>query len=175
MPSLFFSQSAVARVSGIESRFIERFEVWESVVMVVFEKGLALRPRFLSKKSFYADFVESRKNLARQIKITKQLFSETKYTARNIKNDHTYEVEVDNDNRIVCQCRDYRDQIQFMGRGVCKHGYAVLSYLGFNSMAEYVDRPVVLPQPKHWPSQNLETAELAPKGKATIVNNRSID
>ena len=62
MPSLFFSQSAVARVSGVESRFIERFEVWESVVMVVFEKGLALRPRFLSKKSFYADFVESRKN-----------------------------------------------------------------------------------------------------------------
>ena len=146
MPSLFFSQSAVARVSGVESRFIERFEVWESVVMVVFENGFALRPRFLSK-----------------------------YTARNIKNDHTYEVEVDNDNRIVCQCRDYRDQIQFMGRGVCKHGYAVLSYLGFNSMAEYVDRPVVLPQPKHWPGQNLETAELAPKGKATIVNNRSID
>jgi hypothetical protein len=169
MSNLFFSKSSVSRVANVATNQIARFEVWDSVVFVVFVKGQKLRPRFLSKKAFYADFVTSRQLAARQIKITKQLFSETKYTARNTVSDRTYELVLEND-RAICECRDYRDQIEFVGRGVCKHGYALLNFLGCKTMAEYIEKQ----QPKPSPI-TITPPGLQSRPRPTIVNRRSID
>jgi hypothetical protein len=165
--SLFFSLASVSRISGVPAHLIDRFEVWEKVVFVVFQKGHGMRPRFLSKKSFYLSFVEDRKARSRSIVITPNAFAHRVYTARNPTNGHAYTVIMSDS--VECQCADYRAQIAFGGRGCCKHGYAVLSSLGFKSLSDWqlserMKRP---PAPAHWPT--------TPRQKPTIVNGRSID
>jgi len=165
--SLFFSLASVSRVSNTPPHLIDRFEMWGSVIFVIFKKGNGLRPKFLSKKEFYSSFVEDRKARSQSIKVTPNLFADRVYTARNPTNDHTYTVIVSD--AIECQCADYKAQVQFIGRGCCKHGYAVLNSLGFASLSDWqtIERMKRPPAPAHWPT--------APRPKATIVNGRSID
>jgi hypothetical protein len=165
--NLFFSIASVSRISGVATHLISRFEVWQSVVLVIFQKGHGMRPRFLSKKAFYLSFVEDRQARSRSIKVTENPFANRVYTARNLVNNHTYTVIVSD--VIDCQCEDYRAQIAFIGRGCCKHGYAVLNSLGFGSLSDWqlserMRRP---PAPAHLPTE--------PRQRATMVNGRSID
>jgi hypothetical protein len=165
--SLFFSLASVSRISGVPAHLISRFEIWEKVILVVFKKGHKLRPRFLSKKSFYLSFVEDRQARSRSITVTKNAFADKVFTARNESNDHAYTVIVSD--VVDCQCADYRAQIAFGGRGCCKHGYAVLRSLGFSSLSDWqtIERMKRPPAPAHWPT--------APRERSTIVNGRSID
>ena len=168
MSNLFFNLASVARIASTPIDSIDRFEVWESLVAVVFKKGWGLSPKFLSKKAFYSSFVEDRKARSRLIEVTPNPFANRVYTARNTTSNHSYTVIVSD--AIECQCADYRSQISFVGRGCCKHGYAVLRSLGFSSLSDFqaIERMKRTPAPSDWP-------QFAPRQRPTIVNGRSID
>ena len=168
MNNLFFNLASVARIASTPIDSIDRFEVWESLVAVVFKKGWGLRPKFLSKKKFYSSFVEDRKSRSKSIQVTPNAFADRIYTARNESNDHTYTVIAAES--MECQCADYRNQIAFIGKGCCKHGYAVLKSLGFSSLSDWqaIERIRKNRTPADWP-------QFAPRPRPTIVNGRSID
>ena len=168
MSNLFFNLASVARIASTPIDSIDRFEVWESLVAVVFKKGWGLRPKFLSKKAFYSSFVEDRKARSRLIEVTPNPFANRVYTARNTTSNHSYTVIVSD--AIECQCADYRSQVSFIGKGCCKHGYAVLNHLGFNSLSDWqaIERIRKNRTPADWP-------QFAPRPRPTIVNGRSID
>ena len=166
--NLFFNLASVARIAETPVTSINRFEVWESLVLVIFEKGRGLRPKFLSKKKFYSSFVEDRKSRSKTIAVTQNPFADRIYTTRNESNDHTYTVIAASS--MECQCADYRAQLSFIGKGCCKHGYAVLRSLGFSSLSDFqaIERIKRTPAPADWP-------QFTPRPKSTIVNGRSID
>lgn len=166
---MIFSLASVSRIANVPTHLIDRFEIWEKVVFVVFQKGHRLSPQFLSKKEFFTSFVDARKAKSRSIVITKNAFNEGLYTARNTTNGHTYQLTC-TDNNIACQCKDYKDQIDLMGRGCCKHGYALLNLLGFTSLIEWqtIEKLRRYPAPSDWPT-------FTPRSRPTQINGRSID
>ena len=166
--NLFFNLASVARIAEAPIALIDRFEVWDHTVLVIFEKGRGLRPKFLSKKVFYSSFVEDRKARSRLIETTQNPFADKIFTARNPANGHTYTVIVGDS--VECQCADYRAQLSFIGKGCCKHGYAVLRSLGFSSLSDFqaIERMKRSPAPSDWP-------QFTPRPRPTIVNGRSID
>ena len=166
--NLFFNLASVARIAEAPIALIDRFEVWDHAVAVVFKKGWGLRPKFLSKKKFYSSFVEDRKARSKSITVTQNLFADRIYTARNESNDHAYTVIAASS--IECQCADYRAQLSFIGKGCCKHGYAVLNHLGFNSLSDWqaIERIRKNRTPADWP-------QFTPRPKPTVINGRSID
>ena len=166
--NLFFNLASVARIAEAPVTSIDRFEVWEKVTMCVFKKGLGMRPRFLSNMLFYSTFVEDRKSRSKTIQVTPNAFADRIYTARNESNDHTYTVIAAES--MECQCADYRNQIAFIGKGCCKHGYAVLKSLGFSSLSDWqaIERIRKNRTPADWP-------QFTPRPKPTVINGRSID
>ena len=168
MRNLFFNLASVARIAKAPIDSIDRFEIWDRVILVIFKKGLHMRPRFLSNMLFYSSFVEDRKARSRLIEITQNPFADRIYTAKNPANGHTYTVIVGDS--VECQCADYRAQLSFIGKGCCKHGYAVLNHLGFNSLSDWqaIERIRKNRTPADWP-------QFTPRPKSTIVNGRSID
>ena len=168
MSNLFFNLASVARIAEAPIDSIDRFEIWDRVILVIFKKGRGMRPRFLSNLLFYSSFVEDRKARSRSITVTPNAFANRVFTARNTANGHTYTVIVGDS--VECQCADYRSQISFVGRGCCKHGYAVLRSLGFSSLSDFqaIERMKRTPAPSDWP-------QFTPRPKPTVINGRSID
>ena len=166
--NLFFNLASVARIAEVPVDSIDRFEIWDRVILVIFKKNRGLRPRFLSNMLFYSSFVEDRKSRSKSIQVTPNAFADRIYTARNESNDHTYTVIAAES--IECQCADYRAQLSFIGKGCCKHGYAVLNYLGFSSLSDWqaIERIRKNRTPADWP-------QFTPRPKPTIINGRSID
>ena len=166
--NLFFNLASVARIAEVPVDSIDRFEIWDRVILVIFKKNRGLRPRFLSNMLFYSSFVEDRKSRSKSIQVTPNAFADRIYTARNESNDHTYTVIAAES--MECQCADYRNQIAFIGKGCCKHGYAVLRSLGFSSLSDFqaIEKMKRTPAPSDWP-------QFTPRTKPTIINGRSID
>lgn len=181
-------------LGGYNPRCISEVREFQNCYLVIFVKGLGLRPRFVSKKDilkpvvmseaikmltpksttakliqlpineiketlllqgnvvavatyftwyliplkYYKEyFVESRKARINQVVID---FSDGT-TAINKDNGHVYKLIQESDG-IYCQCQDYANQRKAFSKGCCKHGYALLNELGFNSLAEYVENQV---------------------------------
>jgi hypothetical protein len=133
--NLVFSISAARRLLGVaQDVSIQICEFFK--VVWVWVKGN--RPTFISKKAFKQHFVDRRRAAARALTATQWINQPTYFTVRNESKNSTYQLEAFPD-RIECPCDDYKNQIQFIGRGCCKHGYAVLNTLGFSSLAHYVE------------------------------------
>lgn len=131
--SLLYSKSALARIEDIKPSDIVRFEVWAKVVFVII-KGR--RPRFYSKQLFKKHFVTRRQQEAREINTSR--VKGNWFRAVNGKKGTAYSVYALQDG-IDCTCEDYANQIRFLKKGCCKHGYAVLLHLGFSTLADYVE------------------------------------
>lgn len=133
--NLVYTVSAAARILGIvygQSRIT--VQEWATVAWV-WVKGQ--RPRFMSKAQFKAEFVAFRRKAAQALKVTRHLLDAHKFGVRNEAKGSLYEVEV-TPTAIACQCQDYQQQLEAFGRGVCKHGFAVMNYLGYPTLAEYL-------------------------------------
>jgi hypothetical protein len=134
--NLIYSASAAARILGIiygHSRIVVR--EWCAVVWVWVPGH---RPRFMSKTAFKRHFVERRKAAARALQVTQHLMNPNAFTVRNEDKGSTYIVQKVPAG-LTCECEDYRNQVQFLGHGCCKHNYAVLNHLGFNSLSSYLN------------------------------------
>jgi hypothetical protein len=134
--NLVYSASAAARILGIvQSHSPIMVKEWVSVIWVWVP---GYRPRFLSKAAFKKHFVERRKAAARTLLVTQHIMDDTSFTVRNEAKDSIYTVQKF-PSSLMCDCEDYRNQVQFLGRGCCKHSYAVLNHLGFNSLSSYLN------------------------------------
>lgn len=126
-PFTFYTATAARRILGL--RPSHKIEVREyASVIWVHAKGM--RPRFVSKKAFLADFADSRKAAAASYTVRREYGSCYSVTGRS-----AYRVELGAG--VRCTCEDYHAQTERWGTGCCKHGYAVLSSLGLGSLAEY--------------------------------------
>lgn len=133
--NFIYSKAAIARMENVSLRDVVRFEVWAKVVFVIIR---GRRPRFYSKKAFKLHFVEHRKEQAREL-CTNRVKGNW-FRAVNPRKGTAYDVYALQEG-IDCTCEDYSNQIRFLKKGCCKHGYAVLMYhLGFSSLADYVEQ-----------------------------------
>ena len=135
---LVFSKAAIARIFGLVYRSMSQihFQVWFKVVWVWIEGH---RPRFVSKQVFLKHFADWRKQAAKALKVTRHLMDESRLTVRNEVKDSFYTVEL-RAAGVFCHCEDFNNQLDFWGKGCCKHGYAVLGHLGFDSLESYIQQ-----------------------------------
>jgi hypothetical protein len=133
--NLVFSISAARRLLGVAQGVSIQIREFFKVVWV-WVKGK--RPTFVSKRAFKQHFVDRRRAAARALTATQWIDQPKYFTVRNESKNSIYQLEAFPD-RIECDCEDYRNQIEFLGRGCCKHGYAVLNTLGFRSLGHYIE------------------------------------
>lgn len=134
--NLVVSISAVRRMFGVAVGIAIRVQRFAFVVWIHIA---GQRPRFVSLKAFKQHFVDHRKAQAQALTATQWVDQKTYFTVRNETKGSAYHLEAKRD-RIDCQCEDYKNQMQFIGRGCCKHGYAVLNLLGFKRLSEYIQQ-----------------------------------
>jgi len=103
-------------------------------VIWVWVKGQ--RPTFISKAEMKVHFVEHRKAQAEGLEVTDWLRDPPRFTVTNPESGSRHLVTCLPD-RVVCDCEDYHWQLEFFGKGCCKHGYAALAYLGYDSLRDY--------------------------------------
>ena len=125
---LLFNASSTRRILGLASNTQVKIEVWDKVIWV-WVKGQ--RPTFVSKKKYYAEFARFRKEGGQQVKV----YFANGYKAEGAK--ETYNLHPQ-DTFIDCNCMDMQQQKEIWGKGCCKHSYALLGMLGYNSLQEYV-------------------------------------
>jgi len=129
-----YSAAAIRRLMGLPASVPVQIREFFNVVWV-WVKGD--RPTFVSKADLKRHFVERRKDDAQSLKVTDWLRTPARYTVTNPETGSQYIVSEHRD-RLDCDCEDYYWQQQFIGRGCCKHGYAVLQYLGFESLHDFI-------------------------------------
>lgn len=135
--SILFSASSVRRVLGLKPSAAVSFRVWAFVVWVHVP---GQRPTMISKKKFYQHFAAHRQQQGQQLRAEGKVskISGTRYTIdSNSALSGFYMVELHPD-RVACECPDYGNQIQFFGRGICKHGYGILATLGLTTLSDYL-------------------------------------
>jgi hypothetical protein len=131
--NILYSASAIARIFNVATSAVIKFEIWATGVWV-YVKGM--RPRLVSFKAFKQHFVDRRRSEANSL----QVFNSSMvggYIVRNPHKDSQYIVTPTRQG-IECACGDYKNQVQFFGKGCCKHGYAVLAQLGFSDLRSYI-------------------------------------
>lgn len=140
-----YSTAAIRRLLGLPASVPVQIREFLNVLWV-WVKGE--RPTFVSKADLKRHFVEYRQAEAQSLEVTDWLRDPPRYTVTNPHTDSRHIVSEHRD-RLDCDCEDYYWQQQFIGRGCCKHGYAVLHYLGFNSLASFVAAHRADPQGQH--------------------------
>jgi hypothetical protein len=118
--NLLYSVSAVRRLLGLSA--LVPIEIHE-FACVIWAWVRGNRPTFISKSAFKVHFVERRKVQARALLVTRHLYDQNFFSVRNEAKNSIYTVEVQA-KTLLCQCEDYRNQLQFLGQACCKHGYA---------------------------------------------------
>lgn len=129
--NLIFSIAAAQRILNIKSG-IYQVQEWAWCVWV---RGKNFC-KFFSKKVFYKHFANYRKEQSKEVDIIQNPQDENEFTA--ISTSNLYKVEAQSD-RVICECEDYKNQSKFIGTGICKHGYAAISILGFETLQSYLD------------------------------------
>jgi hypothetical protein len=132
--NILYSVSAVKRLLGLGDRIFVKIQEFANVVWV-WVKGK--RPTFISKKAFKQHFVDRRKAQAKGLVVTQNAYCDATFTVKNETKGNSYQTAI-YETAIACECEDYQNQKEFFGRGVCKHGYAVLAHLGFSSLKDYI-------------------------------------
>jgi hypothetical protein len=148
--NLIYSIAAAARILGKKI-----FEV-RHMPFVVLVRGLLANGqkfcRFVSKQAFRDHFANRRKEEAKKIDIMVDPHNQNQFSAISNQSSSIYKLEAQAD-RITCTCEDYRNQRNILKGGICKHGYAVLFHLGFNSLSDYLSRIITarIPEPREQP------------------------
>jgi hypothetical protein len=134
--NLIYSVSAVRRIFNIAAGVAVRMERWAFVVWINIS---GQRTRFVSFADFKRHFVDRRKSEAQSLSVSRVANFGNIFNVQNPDKNSFYQVYVTAD-KVVCGCDDYRNQDTFLDgkRRCCKHGYAVLRVLGFNSLHEYL-------------------------------------
>jgi hypothetical protein len=165
---LFYSAAAIGRIMEAGARNITEISVKGDSVHFKYQN----EPRTLPKQALLNEFVRFRQVNGDRIREMGLLTqdSQTRFSCKSQKKvrngsegeTETYLVEV-TATGVHCTCEDYTKQHEEIGRGVCKHGYAVLGHLGFRTLAQFID--VV----------DRKTEELAEEARRNEAQRKQID
>lgn len=133
--SLVYSAAAVRRMVG-EAFPVVRVEKWWKVCLVVFR---GCRPRFMSALAFRQHFVAWRKAQAKALQVTCHSAAPHIFHVKNQSKNSVYRVTLVVGG-LLCECEDFKNQAQFFGKACCKHGYAALGYLGFETLSDWIEQ-----------------------------------
>lgn len=133
--TILYSAAAVRRMLGLSPSTPVQLREFFKVIWVWVQ---GQRPTFISKAEMKSHFVEHRKAEAAQLQVTDWLRDPGQFTVTNPETRSRHLVSCLRD-RLECDCEDYHWQTRYFGRGCCKHGYAVLQYLGFDSLRDYIE------------------------------------
>jgi len=139
--NILYSAAAVRRLLGLGAWVEVQIREFAWVIWV-WVKGR--RPTFIGKARFRQHFVDWRRRQGAALVVTQDLDS---FGVVNPGKETVYRVEVRRDG-VFCPCDDFNNQLEFFGRGCCKHGYAVLGFLGLSSLADYLGVQKVVPFPR---------------------------
>ncbi|MDX2271085.1 MAG: hypothetical protein NW237_03935 [Cyanobacteriota bacterium] len=129
---MLYSRTAASRILGVMPHHVQ-IQVWPKVVLAQVKGS---RPRFLSRKTFHQDFVETRRSAAMDLHC--KLISPGRYVVFNSENGHRHQVLL-HDSGLHCTCDDYQNQKTFLKQACCKHCYAVLFASGYHNLQEYIN------------------------------------
>lgn len=133
--NILYSVAAARRILGISYPEVKvTIQVWAKVILVISD---GRRPRFISKKVFQQHFVDWRKQQAKALVVQRHELLTRSFKVVNPKKDSIYEVVACRD-ALHCQCEDYKNQIGFWGKAMCKHSFATLDFIGYRSFADYL-------------------------------------
>ena len=130
--NLVYSIAAAQRILGIKTGLYQ-VEEWAFVVWV---RGKNFC-KFVSKKLFKKHFADRRRVEAQNIDLIIDDQDASHYTALGSSGFHHLHTH---DQGVNCTCEDFKNQVHILKRGICKHGYAVLNHLGFDSLSDYLER-----------------------------------
>jgi hypothetical protein len=128
-----FSKAAAARILGVPVHLILGFQIWWKVCWV-WVKGK--RPTFISLKAFKQHFVDWRKQQTRSLCVSQ--INQEQFRVVNPKKASAYSVWLFQDG-LDCECEDFKNQVMILKKACCKHCYAVLQWLKFDSLADYIE------------------------------------
>jgi len=138
--NLIYSTAAANRILlnqlGKIFKKAEGIKILKNCVQVTYRTVFGRCSTFLSTKLFKSNFVDHRKNEAQKLEIEPK--GQSFFEVKNPEKGTIYRLHAFCEG-ILCGCEDYRNQTNFYKKGCCKHGYAVLQYLGFNSLSEYTN------------------------------------
>ena len=124
--------SITAAIKILKRKDICKLEIWAKIIFVKFTNGQA---RFVAKKDFWIEFHRSRKIRAKDLTVS--YYGNDLYQVSSQSRLDPYFVSL-GDN-IQCECADYAEQVKAKFRHpICKHGWALLNHLGFNSLSAYI-------------------------------------
>lgn len=132
--ALIYSRAAAARLLKVEPEEIRKLEIWPSVVYV---QTYGKKPRFISKKAFKEDFVNSRRARAKNLRA--RAISPNLFLVPSETTERVYKVREKEPGCFTCECKDWAAQkAAGINNATCKHIYSVLFFLGFSSLREYL-------------------------------------
>ena len=165
--NIIYSIAAAQRILNIKSGLYDVQE-WAFVVWV---RGKNFC-KFVSKKLFKKHFADFRKKQAEKVNLVVNPNNSKEFNAAGSAGTYTLNAE---DKAIKCTCEDFRNQVFILKtkHSTCKHGYAVLSHLGFKSLSDYIERDrtcervdVFKSAPVSLSNGSWTTANPRPKGRS---------
>jgi hypothetical protein len=137
LDELIYTFSATARILEIKTDGIGTLSPQDGGCQV----KLKDRPWtiFIPQTEYLKVFVNDRKARARSLVATQHLDDGSRWTVWNPNNGNRYLLTATPD-FIHCECDDWGEQFRAFGSQMvcCKHGYAVLSRLGFTTLKDYL-------------------------------------
>jgi SWIM zinc finger len=116
--NILYSQTATERLFGKGARLLSIFKK----VILIWIAGQ--RPMFISKKVFHQHFKDRRIEASKSLEVAK---CQGYYAVKNPVKDSFYLVSPLENGEYSCTCEDYKNQLNFWGKGRCKHIYAVIT------------------------------------------------
>lgn len=135
--NLVYSKAAAARILNIDPPLlIKNLEIWQNIILV---RICDRRAKFISKKDFCQHFADWRRVRGKNLEVTPYLYNKEVFTVRNPYKDTHYRVAV-RPQELVCNCDDWANQKELLGKACCKHCYSVLNHLNYSSLKEYIEK-----------------------------------
>lgn len=136
LDNFIYSKAAAARILGVPEYAIAKFESWANGYFV---QVRGQRPKLISRKVFKQHFADKRKKDSYSLCVAR--VEGNHFRVVNPKKGTAYNVFVEDDG-LDCECKDYFNQVTILPgkRRCCKHGYAVLTWLGCDRLSDYLDR-----------------------------------
>ena len=145
--ALIYTKESIARVLGVTVNRIGRMWVW-AIGFWIWIKGR--RPRLYKKSLFELDFVNFRRNGSKAYTVryrnnyrpsNRGTLNEYQVTSKtDASKSYTVSSEVVGVTAVFkCECSDFAKMSEAYKAPACKHIYALLSYMGYQSLKEAVE------------------------------------
>jgi hypothetical protein len=131
-----YSESRAARILNLKKSEIEFVVAINENECLV---GLFNKSVRLSKSQFIGIMVSDRKSRSNYLDVTRNINNPWRFTVRNDSSESSYQLYADADH-IKCECKDYQYLSEDFGtqKVACKHIFAVLGHLNFDSLKDYI-------------------------------------